>query len=150
MAGYAVLTSESTVQVLSPTFSNPVEYVTLQTTPSGVIASMPVQKDVFDAGGGGTDLGIFADAIEEIMALPHVVSAAGEQTLDDHGLLADNVAFTVEYTPPGTTNTSITTDVLIRAAELNFTDGQIGVTLRADVEAQLDKAYANLKAMAAG
>lgn len=150
MAGYAPIASESTVQVLSPTVSNPVEYVTIQTTPSGVIASMPIQKDVFDAGGGGTDLGIFADAIEQIMALDHVVAAAGVQTLDAHGLLADNVSFTVEYVPPGSSGTSITTDVPIRVAELNFADSEIGRTLLANVEAKLDKAYGNLQAMAGG
>jgi hypothetical protein len=141
MATYSLLTSEATVHVLSPTFSVPVEYCTILTSPSGTIASMPVNRDVFDAGGGG---------IEQIVALPNVSSAVGVQTLDNNNLIADNVSFTVRYTPPGSPATDITAEALIRVAELNFADAEIGRVLLADVEAKIAAAYANLQALAGG
>lgn len=148
MAGYALKGNYPTVQVLSPTLVNNVEYATIQTTPSLVIASMPIQKDVFDAGGGGPELHAFANAIEQIMADDRVISAAGTQSLTTSGLTQDYVTFTVEYVPPGSSGTSITTDADVRVASLNFEDAEIGRTLLASVEAIIDAAYNNLVAMA--
>jgi len=148
--GYTLLASESTVQVLSPTVVNDVVYCTIQTTPSGAIVSSPVQKDVFDAGQAGVELANLADAIEQVLTLDHVVSAAGVQVLDASGLLADQVAFTVEYVKPGTTGTSVTAEALVPVAELNFTDAEIGRTLLADVEATINRVYTNLQDAAGG
>lgn len=150
MAGYALKASYPTVQVLSPTFVNNVVYATIQTTPSLVIASMPIQADVFNAGGGGPELRAFANAIEQIMADARVVAAAGTQTLDASGLLQDFVTFTVQYVAPGSTGTANTADADVRVASLNFEDGEIGRTLLASVEATIDAAYNNLAGMAAG
>jgi hypothetical protein len=150
MASYALLASESTVQVLSPTLTNDVVYCTILTQPSGVIASMPVPKIAFDSSSARPELTAFANAIEQIMARPEVVAATGEQTIDHNGLLADNVTFTVQYTPPGTTPTSITADVVIRVAELNFEDELIGRTLLEDVLAKIQATYAQLEASASG
>jgi hypothetical protein len=149
-AHYSLLTSIPTVQVLSSTVVNDVVYCTIQTTPSGAIASIPVQESVFDAGQAGTELTNFAEAIEQILTNPHVVGATGEQTLDASGLLSDSVAFTVQYVPPGTSGTSITAEALIPVAELNFTDGEIGSTLLQAVDAAINAVYANLKAAAGG
>jgi hypothetical protein len=151
VATYILLASESTVQVLSPTFVNDVVYCTIQTHPSLVIASMPIQADVFNAGGGGPELTAFANAIEDIMAMPEVVAATGTQVIDASGLIADQVAFTVQYVPPtSSAATSITAECLIRVAELNFEDSLIGATLLADVKKQIDAVYNQLKAAASG
>ena len=149
MASYALKASYPTVQVLSPTLVNNVIYATIETTPSLVIASMPIQADVFNAGGGGPELTAFADAIEQIMADPRVIAAAGTQSLTTNGLLQDFVTFTIEYVPPGSTGTSITADADVRVASLNFEDAQIGRTLLAAVEAIIDATYTNLEGMAA-
>jgi hypothetical protein len=150
MAGYALLSAESTVQVLAPTVSNPVVYCTIQTQPSGVIASKPVQESTFDAQQANVDLGIFADSIEQIMAYPHVISGTGQQGIDTNGLLTDNVAFTVEYVPAGSTPTSITAEAVVPIGKLDFEDALIGQTLLGQVEAIIDKTYANLQAAASG
>lgn len=150
MAGYTLVGSYSTVQVLSPTLTNPVEYCTIQTTPSNVIASITVQEDVFQAGNAGVELQNFADAIENIMHHDAVIAGVGEQTLDANGLLADNVVFTVEYKPPGTTATSVTAQAVVPVGMLNFTDGQIGQLLETEVVQIIGTTYDNLKAAAGG
>jgi hypothetical protein len=150
VASYALIASESTVQVLSPTVVNDVVYCTIQTQPSGVIASMPVQKNVFDSGTAGPELTALADAIEQIMALTEVVAATGTQTIDSSGLIADQVAFTVEYVPPGTTSTSITAEALVPIGYLNFTDALIGQTSLANTEAIITAVYNNLQNAAGG
>src|SRR5438093_12794287 len=98
MASYALKGSYPTVQVLSPTLVNNIIYCTIQTSPAGVIASIPVQRDVFNKGQAGPELTNFANAIEQIMNVTPVVAAAGTQSLDASGLLQDFVTFTVEYT----------------------------------------------------
>jgi len=150
VAAYTLLTAESTVQVLAPTVVNDVVYCTIQTRQSHAIASMPVQQETFDAGGAGPELTALADAIEQIVARTDVLSATGVQTLDSNGLLQDNVAFTVVYTPPGTTGTSVTAEALVPVASLNFEDGTIGATLLESVLAIIAKVYANLQAAAGG
>lgn len=145
MAGYALIGSYSTIQVLSPTLTNPVEYCTIQTSPSGVIASKPVQEDVFRAGGGGSDLQIFADAIEQVMADDRVVAGVGEQTIDANGLLADNVVFTVQYASGASSVGNVTAQAVVPVGLLDFTDGQIGRTLLAEVDAIITEAYNALK-----
>src|SRR5690242_15017557 len=129
MAGYSLLTSEDTVQVLSPTVVNDVVYCTIRTTPSGVIAAIPVQRDKFDKGETGVELTNFADAIEQIMALSEVVAGSGKQSIDANGLLADEVAFTVEYVPSANASTSITAEAVVPTPMLNFTDAEIGRVL---------------------
>jgi len=150
VASYVLIASESTVQVLSPTLVNDVVYCTIQTQPSGVIASMPVQADVFKVGGAGPELTAFTNAIEQIMDIEPVIAAVGEQSIDASGLLKDNVAFTVEYTPTSTTPTSVTAEALVPVGMLNFEDALIGRTLLAEVEAIIDGVYNNLKAAAEG
>jgi hypothetical protein len=145
MASYALLDSYTTRQVLSPQVVNDVEYCTIQTSPSGVIAGIPVQKNVFDANQAGPELTNFADAIEQTMTLPGVTAGTGVQSIDQNGLLQDKVAFTVEYVPPGNTPTSITAEALVPVTMLNFTDAEIGQAALADVEKIISKTYANLQ-----
>jgi hypothetical protein len=148
VAGYALKGSYPTVQVLSPSLVNDVQYCTIQTDPSGVIASIPVQQDIFDSGATGPELTNFADAIEQIMNDVNVIGAVGSQTLDANGLLADQVAFTVEYVAPGSSGTSVTAEALVPVTMLNFTDAQIGTASLANVQAIIDATYANLLAAA--
>jgi len=150
VATYSIQGSYSTVQVLTPSLVNPIQYVTIQTQPSGVIAAIPVQKDIFDAGQAGTELTIFADAIEQIMANPIVIAGIGSQQLDANGLLTDFVTFTVQYTGANAAPAGVTAEADVPVGMLNFTDGLIGTTLLGEVNTLIDAAYNALKAAAAG
>jgi hypothetical protein len=144
VAGYGLIASHATVQVLSPTVVNDVVYCTIQTNPSGVIASIPVQQDVFDSGTAGPELTALSDAIEQIMNDANVIAGVGAQTIDANGLLADQVAFTVEYVAPGSSGTSVTAEALVPVTMLNFTDALIGQTSLGNVQAIIDATYQNL------
>src|SRR5690348_6698778 len=113
MATYTLIASETTTQVISPTLTMAVEYATIQTQPSGVIASLALAKVDFDAGTAGTLLQWYANNIEELMAYPHVIAGQGSQTLDANGLLADNVVFTVQYVPAGSNITAVTAEAIV-------------------------------------
>ena len=151
MASYELIGSYSTVQVLSPTLTNEIEYCTIRTQPSLVIASKPVQRTVFDAGQAGEELSIFAEAIEQIMSSDHaIVSATGSQVLDPaSGLLDDVVIFTVAY-PDATTGNAVTAEAVVPVGLLDFSDGQIGSVLLQQVDAILNAVYANLRDAAGG
>lgn len=147
---YALVGSYSTVQVLSPTLVNDVVYCTIQTQPSGVIAAMPVQESVFDAGASGPQLTNFAQAIEQVMSDPRVIAGTGSQSIDPSGLLADQVVFTVQYVDPVLAPNGATAQAVVGVSQLDFSDALIGRTLSAGVTAIIDGVYANLKAAAGG
>lgn len=147
---YALVNSYSTVQVLSATQVVDVVYCTIKTSPSGVTASVPVQQKVFDDGAAGPQLGNLSSAIETLMGYGHVVAGVGSQTIDQSGLIADNVVFTVEYTDSVHAPNGATADATIPVASLDFSDALIGRTLLADAKATIDGVYANLKAAAGG
>lgn len=150
MAGYSLIGNYSTVQSISPTIANPVEYCTIQTHPSNVIASITVQEITFQNNQANVQLSNFANAIEQVMTLPHVIAAVGEQTIDANGLLADTVVFTVEYEGASNVPTSITAEAVVPAGYLDFTDGEIGQASLSNVEAIIDGVYENLKSAASG
>lgn len=150
MASYSLLASYQTVQVLSPAFINDVVYCTIRTSGHGVIASIPIQADVFNQGGGAPELTAFANNIETLFGRAPVIGAQGSQTLDVNGLLEDQIAFVVEYVPPGSSNTSITAEALVPAGMLTSDDNQINQVLLAKAEAIIDGVYAALKASAGG
>lgn len=150
MASYSLLASNSTVQVLSPTIVNDAVFCTIQTRPSGIIASMTVSQAAFDAGEAGPELTAFADGIEAIVGRGHIVGGSGTQTIDPSGLLADQVAFVVEYVPPGTANTSITADALVPVGLLSQSDPAIAEVVLGEAEAIIAKVYNNLKNAASG
>lgn len=147
---YSLVGSYATVQVLSPTLVNDVVYCTIQTQPSRVIASIPVQETTFDQGQAGPQLTNFAQAIEQIMTDPRVIAATGSQSIDSSGLLADNVVFTVQYIDPVHAPNGATADATVGVAQLDFSDSTIGRTLQSGVMAVIDGVYANLKAAAGG
>ena len=150
MAAYSLLASESTVQVLSPTIVQDVVYCTIQTKPSGVIASMPVSATAFNANQAAEELGALANNIETLMARGHIIGGAGVQTIDANGLLQDHVAFVVQYVPPGGTSTSITAEALVPVGLLSIDDPAIERTLLAEAEAIIDGVYASLQNAAGG
>lgn len=151
MASYGLVASESTTQVISPTVVIPIEYVTIQTQPSGVIASLPVLRSEFDQGAAGPLLQDYANNIELMMSQPHVIAGQGSQTLDANGLLADNVVFTVQYIPSSGTTTAVTAEAVVPTGLLSEGgDPAIEAVLLPQAEAIIAKTYANLVAMAGG
>jgi hypothetical protein len=149
MASYGLVASETTVQVLSPTLVLPIEYVTIQTQPSGVIASLGVSRATFNAGGSGILLQDYANNIELLMTFPHVIAAQGSQSLDTNGLIADNVVFTVEYVPAGANVTSVTAEAVVPSGWLSEGgDPAIERVLIAKAEAIITGVYDNLAAAA--
>ena len=150
MAAYALLASYSTVQVLSPTVVQDVLYCTIQTEPSAVIASLPVDQTEFDVNGAVPILQATAEAIETTMADSRVIAGHGSQTIDAAGLLADNVVFTVAYTPTGTTSTSVTAEATVPITLLNFTEEPRDQLNGPRVKAIIDATYANLQKAAGG
>lgn len=151
MAGYSLIASESTSQVVSPTLVIPVEYCTIRTDPSGAIVSAPVSRDVFDAGASGTLLSSYAANVEYLLGHDHVVGATGSQTLDNSGLLQDNVVFTVQYMPAGATATAVTADAIVPSnLLLEGGDPSIEGTLLASAAQIIDNTYNNLAAAAGG
>lgn len=149
MAVYSLIGSYATVQVITPTFVYDVVYCTIQTNPSGVIASLPVQKETFDGGFAGPLLTDYGNNIELMMRQPGVIAGRGEQTLQEDGLLRDNVTFTVRYVPAGSTGTSNTAEAVVPSGLLSEGgDPAIERVLLAQAEAIIAKVYANLKSAA--
>lgn len=150
MASYSIQGSYATVQVITPTLVQPIQYTTIQTQPSGVIASIALDQADFKAGTSTPLLVAFADAIEQIMARSEVIAGIGTQQLDPNGLLADYVTFTVQYTGTGAAASGVTAEADVPVGMLNFTDGAIGALLLQEVDAIIAQAYDALAAAAAG
>lgn len=151
MAGYSLIATETTVQVLSPTVVMDVVYATIQTQPSGVIASLAVPKSTFEQDNAGVLLASYANDIEQLMAYQHVIAAQGGQTIDATGLIADHVTFIVEYVPPGGAASSITAEAVVPTGLLSEGgDPTIERVLIAQAKAIIDGVYANLVSAAGG
>lgn len=150
MAAYSLLGSYSTVQVLGPTLVNDVVYCTISTSPSGVIASMPVSTIAFSSNGAAQELTALADNIENLMSNTHVIGGQGSQTLDANGLLQDQVTFTVQYVAAGSSSGAVTATADVPVGLLSVDDSAIEPTLLAEAQAIIDGVYANLKSAASG
>lgn len=150
MATYSIQGSYSTVQVITPSLTQPIQYTTIQTDPSGVIASIALDKAEFDAHTASPLLQAFADAIETVMNHPEVIAGIGTQQLDENGLLSDYVTFTVQYSSPNTAKSGVTAEADVPVGLLNFTDGAIGALLLNQVDAILATAYNALQSAAGG
>lgn len=118
MAGYVLLGSFPTVQVISSTLTQPVQYCTIETTPSNVVASYPVREVDFAGGYAAQVLTDYADGIEYMMSQPHVIGGIGTAVLDVNGLLSDSVVFTVQYTDPIHAPNGVTAEATVPASEL--------------------------------
>lgn len=150
MATYSIVGSYSTVQSITPTLTQAIQYTTIQSDPSGVVASLPLDKGEFDKNEVGPQIQAFVDAIEEIMQRPEVIAGIGSQTIDPNGLLADYVVFTVQYSGPGAAPSGVTAQADVPTGMLNFTDGAIGGLLLQEVDAILAAAYNSLASAAGG
>lgn len=144
MAAYSLLATVSTVQVISPTIVNDVVYCTIQTNPSSVIASIPINTADFNSNLGVQGLTAFADNIETLIGRGHIVAGTGVQTIDANGLLQDQVSFTVQYVPPNVSGTSITAEALVPVGLLSQSDPAIESTLLAEAQAIIDGVYSAL------
>lgn len=150
MATYTIQGSYATVRSITPTLTQPIQYTTIQTQPSSVVAALPLDKADFDAGTSGALLQAFADAIEQVMANPIVIAGIGSQTIDPNGLLADFVTFAVQYAGPGAAPSGVTAEADVPVGLLDFSDGALGGIQIASVDAILNAAYDNLQAAASG
>lgn len=150
MAGYSLPSSYPTVQVVSPQLVYDIQYCTIQTQPSGVIASIPVVATTFANDQGAAELTNFSEAIEELMALPSVIAGVGSQKIELSGLLADYVDFTVQYPATNPGNTSVTGVASVPVGLLNFSDAEIGRVAKDEAEAIINQVYASLRSLAGG
>jgi hypothetical protein len=148
--GYALVNSYETVQVLSPTTQIDVLYCTIQAQPSGVIASKPIPLEDVADGSAVTALSDFAAAIEQVMIDGRVIAGVGDQTIDAAGLIADNVAFTVQYKDSTHAPYGVTALATVPVALLAAPSGSLVTDAPAQVKAIIDTAYTNLKAAAGG
>lgn len=150
MANYSLIGSYATVQSLTSTQTRPIQYTTIQTQPSGVVAAYPVSKVDFDAGLAYQVLTNFASGIEYIMALPHVIAGVGSSSLDENGLLADLVIFTVQYTGPNADPSGVTNTADVPVAELDAIPQQLERGEAITAEDYITNAYNALVAAAGG
>jgi hypothetical protein len=151
VAAFAIVGSYPTVQVISPTLVLDIQYTTIQTSPSGVIASLPLAKADFDAGTAGPLLTDYANNIELLMRQPHVIAGRGEQALDANGYLEDNVVFTVQYVPASSSASSVTADAVVPTGLLTEGgDPAFERILIQEAEAIIAAAYSSLVSLAGG
>lgn len=144
------VTSQSSVQVTGPTSSQAVELVTIQTIPTGVIATIPVMKKEFDDNTAGPLLTTFADNIEAVISQGKAIGGTGTSSLDGSGLIEYFVTFTVSYDPPGVVAGDLTADVDVPIGLLSSADAEIGRTLVEQAEALVDDTYTSLVSMTNG
>lgn len=150
MAGYTLIGSDSIVQVLTPTVTQDSVAATIQTSPTGVIATTLVSKVAFDNNSAAEELTAFADNIEQIIAGGEAVGGTGTSSLNASGLQVYYVTFTVAYNPPGAPAGAVTVDVDVPVGLLTQSDPTIERTVLAEAEAIIAKAYNSLKSMASG
>lgn len=150
MAGYTLKSAYPTVQVLSPTLTEDIQFCTIQTDPSNVIVSRPVSQVAFNDNAAASELTNFANAVEQVMGLDYVIGATGTQKIDSSGLLQDFVTFTIGYPSSAAEGSAITAEADVPVNLLDFSDAEIGRTLLGEVEAITQGVYDNLANAAAG
>lgn len=150
MAGYALVASYPTVQVLSPSLTQPIQYCTIQTSPSNVVASRPVSAAAFSDNQAASELTNFANAIEQVMGIDYVIGGNGTQQIDSNDLLVDFVTFTIGYPHTAAEGSLVTTSADVPVNLLDFSDAEIGRVLLQDVETITLAAYNSLKSAAGG
>ena len=147
---YDLLTSQSSIQVLTPTLTDDVVVATIQTKPHGVIMDYWIDKTAWDEGLGAPILEAVAGGVEHIMHTEPVNYAVGTTQLDQSGLLAEFVTFTVAYQVPGSNVGPATVDVDVPVTDFGqdtIAGENFGL---ADASAAIQAEYDKLKALAAG
>lgn len=150
MASYTLIGNAPTIQVFSPTVSEDVQLATIQTNPTGVIATTPVSQASFSANSAAETLTALADNIETIIGQGKATGGTGTSELDANGLTEYYVTFTVSYNPAGAPAGAVTTEVDVPVNLLSVDDPEISRTLLAEAEALIDNAYNSLVALAGG
>lgn len=150
MASYSVLTSESTIQVLSPTVVVDAYTATVQTDPTGIVATLTFPNTFFESATAGDLLQAFATNIEAFVSGGKVSGAIGGQVLDANGLLQDTVDFTVSYTPPNSPTGPLTAQVEVPSNDLVGIVGPTTYGNLAEAEYLINTAYNNLILLSGG
>jgi hypothetical protein len=145
---YTVLASESTVIVLSPTLTEDGISTTFQTQPHGVIVTITLPQATFDANDGPAVLERYATGVEEVMALDYVVGGQGVQTIDESGLIADGVSFTVAYQPLDAQAAEMTASVTVTAQDLGYSPAVRVTSGTTEAKLKVADAYAQLRVLA--
>lgn len=147
---YDLITSQSSIQVLSPTVVQPVVDATIVTKPSGIVADYWLDEADWKAGTAPALLETFAGNIEHIVATGKVIGGSGSQSLDANGLLQQWVTFIVAYQVPGSPGGPATVDVDVPVGDLGGTS-EFGTNYGMDAALKLiDDEYAKLVALAQG
>ena len=149
-SSYTLIGNAPTIQVLAPTVSQDVELATIQTKPTGVIATTAVSETSFSLNHAAETLTALANNIETIIKQGKAVGGTGTSELDASGLTQYYVTFTVVYNPPGAPIGAVTTEVDVPVNLLSVDDPEINQTLLAEAEALVNNAYNSLVALAKG
>jgi hypothetical protein len=150
VASYTLIGNASIVQVLGPKVAADKEAATIQTRPTGIIATLLVDQTAFEDGTAGAFLTDFADSIEAIIAGGKAVGGSGSSSLDASNLQQYFVTFEVAYNPPGAPLGAVTTDVDVPVGLLSKITTVGGQSQIGQAEAMIDKAYSNLVSLAGG
>lgn len=150
MASYTLVASTSTVQVLSTTGAQDAIVATIQTIPSGVVATIAVSRVSFDTNGAAETLTALADNIEELLNSSHAIGGTGTSDLDNNGLTEYFVTFTVGYNPTPAVAGNVTVDVDVPVNLLSVSDPEINSTLLDEARTMIESGYTNLVNMSKG
>lgn len=146
---YELLASESTVHVLSTTDVIDAQRATLQTPNHGAVVSSIVPQTIWGTPAGIDQLNQVSFNVEWLLDNTAAISAIGNQSIDDNGLLRQVVTFTVAYTPAGSTAPPLTqtVDVPMPWLEELIPQGGTSAGLGA-AEGLINQTLASLQAMA--
>lgn len=147
---YLLLDSVEAVQVYSPTLVADVLVCTIQSFPSGSVLLRTIPQTSFNDDQGQGLLSSLSSAVENVISEGSAIAANGLQVVDDNGLLADVVRFTVGYTPPNGTPGEITATVDVPVNVLTA-DTQFGSFIEGGSALErISATYQRLAAMATG
>jgi len=147
---YNLLSSNSTVQVLSPTLSQPAVDVWISTGAYRQVVNLVLDRGTFNSNEGHVVLALFAGSVDQLLAEGKAIGAVGTSDLDASGLREVFVTFTVGYQVPGSNLPPATVDVDVPVGLLAGAQGSAGAGAFAEAQAMIDAAYAKLEALAAG
>lgn len=147
---YALITSESTIAVLTPTLVADVMEVTTRCLPSGIVVRFAMTQDDWDAGRAADYQAAAASRVQAIMDTGKVLGGTPGQTLDANDLQQDVVNFTVAYTPPGSQYGPATTQVEIPSSQLVPAPGTDFMPSIVPIMDAIGTAYQQLVAAAGG
>lgn len=142
-----LLNSDPQVQVVGA-LTTEGQVVNFRSFPSGSALVRWISQDAFTSDQGKALQDSLGDAVENILQDGMAVDAVGVQTIDNSGFIADNVDFTVRYTPTYPSLGGATTTVRIPVAILTA-DTSFGSFLEGgSAPEMIAEAYARLRALA--